>query len=97
MIDVYLNQTATWKKVTGLDGYGQPVTQSEQIKVRWDGFRKLVRDKQGQQVVSEGRVFCIEPVQTGDILNDGNRDWTIITVSTLPDLNGNILFYEAEV
>lgn len=97
MIEVYLNQTATWKQVTGRDAYGQPITQNKQIKVRWDGYRKLVRDKQGQQVVSEGTVICMEPIQPGDILNDGNRDWPVITVSTFPDLNGNIFYYEVSV
>lgn len=97
MIELYLNQTATWKQVIGLNEYGEPITTSQPIKVRWEGKRRIVRDRQGQEVVSEARVFCLEPLQPGDILNDGARDWPVITVSECPDLAGNVLYREVAV
>lgn len=97
MIKRYLNQTATWKRVTGLNEYGEPITTNQAIKVRWEGKRRLVRDKQGQEVVSEARVFCLEAVQPGDVLNDGARDWPVIAVSECPDLAGNVLYREVAV
>ncbi|MBA1336728.1 MAG: hypothetical protein HPY66_3163 [Firmicutes bacterium] len=88
MITGYLNQTATWKRVVGLNMYGEPETEEQEIKVRWEGKRRLVRDKEGHEVVSEARVFCKEPVKPGDLLEYDGREWPVIAVSTVPGLNG---------
>lgn len=88
MIQNYLNQTATWHCATGQNEYGEPITSSKTIKVRWEGKRRLVRDNQGREVVSEARVFCMEPVKPGDILEHGGREWPVIAVSTVPGLDG---------
>jgi hypothetical protein len=88
MIEGYLNQRAVWKRKTGSNEYGEPVTKQKTIKVRWEGKRRLVRDNEGREVVSEARVFCIEPVKPGDILEYEDRDWPVIAVSTVPGLDG---------
>ena len=88
MISGYLNQTATWHYVTGLNEYGEPQTSSKTINVRWEGKRRLVRDNEGREVVSEARVFCVEAVQAGDELEHGGRSWPVIAVSTVPGLDG---------
>lgn len=97
MIKDYLNQTATWHYVTGQNEYGEPQTSSKSIKVRWEGKRRLVRDKDGREVVSEARVFCIDPVKPGDELEYGGRRWPVIAVSCVPGLNGAISHYEVAV
>ena len=89
MIEGYLNQRAVWKRKTGSNEYGEPETSSKSIKVRWEGKRRLVRDNEGREVVSEARVFCIEPVKPGDILKYEDRDWPVIAVSTVPGLDGS--------
>jgi hypothetical protein len=88
MIEGYLNQRAVWKRKTGQNEYGEPETSSKSIKVRWEGKRRLVRDNEGREVVSEARVFCIEPVKPGDKLEYAGREWPVIAVSTVPDLSG---------
>ena len=88
MIEGYLNQGAVWKRKTGSNEYGEPVTKQKTIKVRWEGKRRLVRDNEGREVVSEARVFCVEPVKPGDILEHGGREWPVIAVSTVPGLDG---------
>jgi len=88
MIDNYLNQTATWHYITGQNEYGEPETGSKTIKVRWEGKRRLVRDNEGREVVSEARVFCIDPVKPGDKLEYAGREWPVITVSTVLGLDG---------
>ena len=97
MIQVYLNQIATWKRVVGQNMYGEPKTEEKGIKVRWEGKRRLVRDNEGQEVVSEARVFCIEPVQPGDLLEYAGREWPVIAVSTVPDLGGKEAYREVAV
>ena len=88
MIRRYLNQTAVWKYVIGQNMYGEPETEGKEIRVRWEGKRRLVRDNEGREVVSEARVFCVEPVKPGDILEHGGREWPVIAVSTVPGLDG---------
>jgi len=83
-----MNQRAVWKRKTGQNEYGEPETSSKSIKVRWEGKRRLVRDNEGREVVSEARVFCVEPVKPGDILEHGGREWPVIAVSTVPGLDG---------
>ncbi len=95
MIEDYLNQTAIWKKVTGLNEFGEPVTDEIPIKIRWEGKRRLVRNNQGQEVVSEARFFCLEEVQPGDIIEYGGKEWPVITVSEVPDLDGRVIYREA--
>jgi hypothetical protein len=97
MIKDYLNQTATWHYVTGQNEYGEPQTSSKTIKVRWEGKRRLVRDNEGREVVSEARVFCIEAVKPGDELEFGGRRWPVITVSTVPGLDGKEVHREVAV
>lgn len=97
MIGAYLNQTAQWKKMIGSDGYPpQPGTGTE-IKVRWEDKRRLVRNAQGVEVVSEARVFCVEDIKPGDVLEWQGRDWPVIAVSMVPSLDGKMVFYEVAV
>ena len=88
MIQDYLNQTATWKRVIGQNMYGEPDFDTKEIKVRWEGKRRLVRDNEGREVVSEARVFCVELVKPGDLLEYAGREWPVIAVSTVPGLDG---------
>lgn len=97
MIIDYLNQTITWKRVIGHNMYGEPEVEEKEIQVRWEGKRRLVRDKEGQEVVSEARVFCLDPVQPGDFLVYDGREWPIIAVSTVPGLDGTEQFREVAV
>ena len=97
MIKDYLNQTATWHYVTGLNEYGEPSTSSKTIKVRWEGKRRLVRDNEGREVVSEARVFCTEAVKPGDELEIDGRRWPVIAVSTVPGLDGKECYRECAV
>ena len=97
MIQNYLNQTATWHYVTGQNEYGEPSTSSKSIKVRWEGKRRLVRDNEGREVVSETRVFCIEAVKPGDELEFDGRSWPVIAVSTVPGLDGETSHREVAV
>lgn len=88
MMEGYLNQKATWHHVTGKNSYGEPQTTDSDIAVRWEGKRRLVRDKEGREVVSEARVFCLAAVKPGDMLTYDGRKWPVISVSVIPDLSG---------
>ncbi len=89
MIGLYLNQKATWKSVVGRNQYGEPKTESQEISVRWEAKRRMVRDKEGHEIVSEARVFCVEQVLAGDFLEHDGRTWPVIAVSGIPGLAGD--------
>jgi hypothetical protein len=97
MIKGYLNQTAIWHYVTGLNEYGEPSTSSKTINVRWEGKRRLVRDNEGREVVSEARVFCTDSVKPGDELEFDGLRWPVIAVSTVPGLDGKEVHREVAV
>ena len=88
VVSSYRFQMAVWKRVVGLNEYGEPQAEEQDIAVRWEGKRRLVRDKDGHEVVSEARVFCTDPVQPGDMLEYEGREWVAITVSVVPDIGG---------
>jgi len=67
------------------------------IPVRWEGKRRLVRDSQGREVISEARFFCLEKVKPDDIAEYNGHEWPVITVSEIVDLDGNISHYEVAV
>jgi hypothetical protein len=93
----YASQTATWKSQTGIDRYGQPSFASTTIQVRWDMGRKLYRDAAQQTVLGSGSLFCAEDVQVGDLVNDGTRDWIVLHVDAIVDINGNLSYREVTI
>jgi len=97
MIQDYLNQIATWKRVIGQNMYGEPEFDTKEIKVRWEGKRRLVRDNEGREVVSEARVFCMGAIKPGDLLEYNGREWPVIAVSTVPGLDGKEAHREVAV
>jgi hypothetical protein len=94
MIELYLCHRAIWRRTTGTNEYGEPVVEEKEIQVRWISKRRLVRDRQGQEVVSESLVYTTEPVQPGDTLVYAGREWPVISVLDATMLDGSILFRE---
>lgn len=94
MISGYLNQIAVWKQVVGRNEFNEPVIEETIIHVRWEGKRRLVRDNEGREVVSEAQVFCVEPVQPGDLLEYASREWPVIAVSEATGLDGRVRFWK---
>ncbi len=92
MIKDFLNQTAILKTATRFNEYGEPITDNKIIRIRWEGKRKLVMDKQGNEVISEARFFTLDPIKPGDIVEYGGEEWTVITVSEIPDLDGELVY-----
>lgn len=97
MIRRFLNQSTIWRRVVGNDGYQDAYAAPVAINVRWEAKRRLVRNKQGQEVVSEAEVLCIDPVEPGDILVFAGREWPVITVGETPDMSGKVYGRELSV
>jgi hypothetical protein len=99
MIDDYLAQ-AIWRKPrTGVDAYGQPqFAAATQTTGRWLEKRRLVRDLNGEQVLSEVTVTLTSDstVAVGDQLSaDGSAYLGVIAVSTSRGLDGAVVVVRA--
>ena len=95
VIGAYLNQTLWRKPRTGVDGYGQPTFgRPVQTQGRWLEKRRLVRNANGEQVISEVSVTLApeEAVAVGDQLSlDGSTYLTAIAVSASRGLGGEAI------
>ncbi len=95
MLSDYLAQDVWRKPKTGEDGYGQP-TFGAAVKTRgrWLEKRRLVRNAEGEQVISEVTVTLgpEEEIAVGDHLSsDGSTYLTVIAVSVSRGLGGEAL------
>jgi len=92
VIGDYLAQDIWRKARTGVDGYGQPTFGAAvQTKGRWLEKRRLVRNAEGEQVISEVTVTLgpDELVSVGDRLSaDDSTYLDVIAVSVSRGLAG---------
>ena len=99
LIGSYLAQSIWRKSRSGVDGYGQPTFGAAvQTKGRWLEKRRLVRNANGEQVISEVSVTLAadEAVAVGDQLSlDGSTYLTVIAVSADRDLAGGLVLKRA--
>ncbi len=92
MITDYLNQSATWKTVASVNEYNEPTFTNTTITCRMEYKRQMVRDAQGQEVVSEATLYTTSAVLPGDVITYSSRDWSVLTVADEAELDGSILF-----
>jgi hypothetical protein len=57
----------------------------------------MLRNKDGQDVVSMATVFTQTAVKPDDVMVIGGYNWPVIAVADEADLSGEILFYEVSV
>jgi hypothetical protein len=98
-MSVYLAQDIWWRQATDNDEYGQPVLATAvQTKGRWIEKRRVVRSKDGREVVSEVSVTLAadHAVAAGDQLSaDGESYVEVIVVSRGVALGGETLTVRA--
>jgi len=89
----YLSQTLYHQAKLVDDEYGQPAfAKAVETKGRWVEKRRIVRNAQGREVVSEISVTLAgdSTVAVGDRLSiDGELYFDVITVSSAPGLGGD--------
>ena len=97
MISMYLNQEAVWLSTTGLNDYGEPITVESTIKCRFEYNRRLIRNKQGIEVVSEAKVWTKAAIGPADAIQYDGRDWPVMSVAKCVDLMGDFSHYEVRL
>ena len=84
---LYLNQDVTWKEKTDQDFYNKPTYSSSSIKARKEKKRRMVRDAQGEEVISETTVYTQSNIGLEDQI-DGEQ---VINVSEWIDKGGDVV------
>jgi hypothetical protein len=97
MIDLYLNQNITLKIETSVNEYNEPVFTLSTIKARFEYDRTMVKNKEGEEVVSEAKLFTLTPVKVDDVINYDGKDYPIISVANMVNLEGELSHYEARL
>lgn len=98
MIDRYTNQTVSYKGTSTQDEYCQTAyVTTVNMLCRYEYDRKIVKNKEGKEVISEARCFTKTAVKPDDVITFDSKDWPIISVKNEVDLNGTVKFYEARL
>lgn len=88
----YCNQTVTLERATDPDEWGTVGHDSSvEIKVRKEANRKLVRDAEGNTVVSNTTVYSTERIETQDRIDGAD----VIGVGEWVELDGTVCGWEA--
>lgn len=95
MLTDYFNQDITLKVSSGVNDcneptYNDPVT----IKGRLQFSQKLVRNKEGVEVISEATLYTLMEVKVNDVITFNDVDWIVIKSYPVPDGNGNTFYYK---
>lgn len=79
-LTMYLNQTLTWWRNTGTDGFGDSTYAAPQyLPCRWEDRSTLITNAEGAQVPSRARAWLDRDVKIGD--------WLMLGKSTGSDPN----------
>lgn len=87
MIGDYLAQEVWRRANTGPDGYGQPqFAAAVKSRGRWMDKRRVVRSKDGREVLSEVSVTLAgdEPLSAGDQVSLDGENWLEVIVVSRP-------------
>lgn len=99
MIEDYLSQRMTVRRRTGISFNGDPIfAETRNVPCRWEQSRRMVRNAQGEEVVSESLVHTTVTVATGDELVDvSGRAWPVVSTATHVDLDGDAALVEVSL
>lgn len=86
MLKDYLGQVCILKFKIGTNVYNEAVYGEKEILCRLVDKYKVITDSKGNEVVSSGRIQCVEHIKTGDLINDRK----VISVSYMTSLDGII-------
>jgi uncharacterized Zn finger protein len=97
MLNEYMNQIVTVKVVKGKDEYGDVQTEIKTIKGRLQFKHKIVVNTEGQQVTSSATLYTKENLKLSDYILYNDKEFKIIAISEIVNLNGEIEFREVYV
>ena len=98
MIDLYTRDEIPWQQCTGKRDDGMALYAPQTVITGFFEYqRKLIRNAQGEQTVSEALLMTKTPVNAGDLLTWDGRDWLVHIAKPIKNFVGKVLFYEARL
>lgn len=103
MIDGYAGSRAGWRWRVGINREGTPIyepappEEPEEIRARVEYGRRLVRDADGEETLSETVCLTSAPVEPGDLIIYGGREWPVLAVQMVFGLGGGELHRECRL
>lgn len=94
MLDDYANQSIVWKQKQSTNDFNDPVYSSTTIMARFVYKRKMIRDRYGQEKISEAQCYTKSPVKPDDVLVFDNIDWVVQEVTNTTDFGGKVEYYK---
>ena len=91
----YLNQSVEWQRVVQRTGYGEPIVEKSQIKVRYEERLKRVVSSTGADAVSTAVLYSVDDVKAGDLIRIGKVSREILVVKSGSFLDGTTVIKEA--
>ena len=89
MLSSYSNQAMEWRSQTGTKDNGAAIFAAPQmIMGRFEYKMRLIRKLNGDEVMSEARVFTTAIVKQGDRLTYDGREWPVLAVTRNVGLGG---------
>lgn len=90
MIGAYLTDSISIKYASTLDQYNRPTYTTVAVMARVEWSNRLIRNAQGEQVVSAARVYLdgdIDEPTTADLVVLGGKDHVIMRVDKQTDFS----------
>ena len=98
IITGYMPHTITLRRHDGTyDDYEQPNVIDEVISCRFEDRMDRVINSIGREVISEGRFFTETLVTVEDLVVRNGRDYPVLRVETMFELDGAFSHYECYV
>jgi len=94
LLSAYANQTLTWKSKTSVNEWNEATYSTTSIKGRFEYKRRIVQSTDGKELISEARLFTESHVLPDDVITYDGIDWSVISISDVPGIDGSVQFYE---
>lgn len=98
MVSIYAAHDIGFRKRTGIKDNGTPIFEPVRslphatIKGRFEYSRRLIRDANGEQVISEAYIMTEHQVELGDLIVWDRREWPALSVTNITGVLGNELY-----
>lgn len=95
MLKHLLNETAVLKSVESVDEYDIPIISDiKTLKCRIEFASKSDENSGSSKKTYPARMFCVDEVNTGDIISYNSVNYKVIQVNAYEDLDGQIMLRE---
>jgi hypothetical protein len=97
MLDDYCNESITVKTPSSTNKFNEQTYTERTIKARFEYKSTYTQDDKGEKVISTARLFTTESVTINDVVNYASVDWKVISISSMSDLDNDVIGYEVKL